>query len=183
MQTHVSDVVNTIEAEELRDAVLVGHSYGGMVITGAADRLADRLIHLIYLEAVVPHPGESWSSGHTAQTQAARRDMIAASGSSLPPDPRIVGLAGSDHAWVARCQTAKPGGVYDDPLHFDAYRVAAIRRTFIDCTSPALPTIALARERVRTEPGWEVVEIATGHNIMISAPQPLVAALLASRTG
>ena len=47
MQTHVSDVVNTIEAEELRDAVPVGHSYGGMVITGAADRLADRLIHLI----------------------------------------------------------------------------------------------------------------------------------------
>ena len=109
--------------------------------------------------------------------------MIAASGSILPPDPRIVGLAGSDHAWVARCQTAQPGGVYDDPLHFDAYRVAAIRRTFIDCTAPALPTIALARERVRTEPGWEVVEIATGHNIMINAPQSLVAALLASRTG
>ena len=91
MQTHVSDVVNTIEAEELRDAVLVGHSYGGMVITGAADRLADRLIHPICVDAVVPHPGESWSSGHTAQTQVARREMIAASGSNLaarPEDPR-----------------------------------------------------------------------------------------------
>jgi pimeloyl-ACP methyl ester carboxylesterase len=183
LQTHVSDVVNTIEAEELRDAVLVGHSYGGMVITGVADRLADRLAHLVYVDAIVPHPGESWSSGHTPQTQAARRDMIAASGCILPPDPRIFGLAGSDHAWVARRQTSQPGGVYDDPLHFDARRVGALRRTFIDCTSPALPTIALARERVRTEPGWEVVEIATGHDIMISASKALVAALFASCTG
>ncbi len=183
LQTHVSDVVNTIEAEELRDAVLVGHSYGGMVITGVADRHAHRLAHLVYVDAVVPHSAESWSSGHTPQTQAARRAMIAASGCILPPDPSIFGLAGTDHAWVARRQTAQPGGVYDDPLHFDARRVAAIRRTFIDCTSPALPTIALARERVRTEPGWEVLEIATGHDIMISASPALVAVLLASCTG
>ncbi len=183
LQTHVSDVINTIEAEELRDTVLVGHSYGGMVITGVADRLSDRLARLVYVDAVVPHSGESWSSGHTPQTQATRRDMIAAGGSILPPDPRIFGLAGSDHAWVARRQTAQPGGVYDDPLHFDSHRFAAIRRTFIDCTSPALPTIALARQRVRAEPGWTVLEIATGHDIMISAPQPLVAALLASCTG
>jgi pimeloyl-ACP methyl ester carboxylesterase len=183
LQTHVSDVINTIEAEELRDTVLVGHSYGGMVITGVADRLSDRLARLVYVDAVVPHSGESWSSGHTPQTQATRRDMIAAGGSILPPDPRIFGLAGSDHAWVARRQTAHPGGVYDAPLHFDSHRFATIRRTFIDCTSPALPTIALARQRVRAEPGWTVLEIATGHDIMISAPQPLVAALLASCTG
>ncbi|MDB5770820.1 MAG: esterase, partial [Burkholderia sp.] len=65
LQTHINDVMAVIEAEELRHAVLVGHSYAGMVITGVADQLSDasRLNRLIYLDAMVPEPGESWSSG------------------------------------------------------------------------------------------------------------------------
>ena len=68
--------------------------------------------------------------------------------------------------------------MYDTPLQFDAARVAALPRTFIDCTSPALATIAPMRERVRAEPGWSVVEIATGHDAMISAPKALLDVLL-----
>jgi pimeloyl-ACP methyl ester carboxylesterase len=182
LDTHITDVLAVIEAEELRDAVLVGHSYAGMVITGVADRLADaaRLRGLVYLDAVVPRPGECWSSGHAPETQAARRQAIAQQGSLPPPDPSIFGLTGDDHAWLARRQTPQPGGVYDDPLAFDPQRIARWTRTFIDCTAPALPTIAAARQRVRSEPGWNVVEIATGHAAMVSAPQPLLEALLAA---
>ena len=179
LDTHIADVVRVIEAEELLDAVLVGHSYAGIVITGVADRLTARLRHLVYIDAAVPKPGESWSSGHAADTQAARRKAIAESGVIPPPDPAIFGLAGADRAWVARRLTAQPGAVYDAALQFDAERVAALPRTFIDCNAPALPTIAMMRERVRAEPGWNVVEIATGHDPMISAPQALVDALLA----
>ena len=106
LDTHIADVMGVIEAEELRSAVLVGHSYAGMVITGVADRLADRpeqrLGRLVYLDAVVPRPGESWSSGHSAETRAARRESIAQLGALPPPDPAIYGLAGEDRAWVAR---------------------------------------------------------------------------------
>lgn len=177
--THADDVAAVIEAEELQGAVLVGHSYGGLVITAVADRLAARLSHLVYLDAVVPRPGECWSSTHAPETQAARRAAIAATGVIAPADPAAFGLTGDDAAWVARRQTPQPGGVYDDPLHFDAARIAALPRTFIDCTSPALPTIAVMRQRVRSEPGWRVVEIPTGHDPMVSAPDALVDALLA----
>ncbi|WP_372528949.1 alpha/beta fold hydrolase [Piscinibacter sp.] len=181
LDTHIADVSAVIEAEELRDAVLVGHSYAGMVITGVAARLAEanRLRHLVYLDAVVPLPGESWSSGHSVETRAARRQSIAEHGALLPTDPGMFGLDGADHAWVTRHQTAQPGGVYDAPLHFDPLRVARWPRSFIDCTAPALATIALMRQRVRSEPGWNIVEIATGHDAMISAPQALLDALLA----
>ncbi|URI10598.1 alpha/beta hydrolase [Aquincola tertiaricarbonis] len=179
LQTHADDVCAVIEAEELQAAVLVGHSYGGIVITAVADRLAERLSHLVYLDAVVPEPGESWSSGHTPETQAARRAAIAATGTLPPADPAAFGLQGEDAAWVARRQTPQPGGVYDDLLHFDAQRINRLPRTFIDCTSPALATIDVMRRRVRAAPGWQVVEIATGHDPMVSAPDALLAALLA----
>lgn len=179
LRTHADDVAAVIEAEELQQAILVGHSYGGMVITAVAERMPQRLARLVYLDAVVPHPGESWSSMHPEQTRLQRREAIAVTGSIPPADPALFGLTGDDAQWVARRQTPQPGGVYEDPLQFDAARIAALPRTFIDCTAPALATIAVMRERVRREPGWQVHEIATGHDAMISAPEELLRLLLA----
>ena len=59
LQTHILDVVNVLEAEDLRDTVLAGHSYGGMVITGVAERVPERLAHLVYLDAFLPQDGET----------------------------------------------------------------------------------------------------------------------------
>lgn len=174
---HVADVVATLEAEELQRAVLVGHSYGGMVITGAADRCGDRLAALVYVDAVVPRSGESWSSTHSADTQATRRAQIAEAGGLAPPDPAAFGLHGADREWVLRQQSMQPGGCYDEALHFDEARWARHRRHFIDCTDPALPTIAASRQRVRSEPGWQVETLATGHDPMISVPEPLTTLL------
>ena len=95
-----------------------------------------------------------------------------------PPDAKLFGLNQEDAAWVNRRQTPQPLGVYQDPLHFDAARLAALPRSFIDCTAPALPTIDVMRQRVRREPGWQVFELATGHDAMVSAPGPLAALLI-----
>lgn len=178
LQTHVDDVVAVIEAEELEAAVLVGHSYGGMVVTGAASRLHRRIGQLVHLDAVVPRPGEAWSSGHTPEVREARRKAIRDTGCIPPPDPAIFGLEGADREWVARRQTPQPGGVYDAPLDFDAARIAALPRTFIDCVRPALPTVAMSRERVRQDPSWRIAVLETGHDPMVSAPQALVDTLL-----
>jgi len=178
LHTHIEDVARVIEAEELDQVLLVGHSYAGMVITGVADRMAARIRRLVYLDAVVPLPGESWSSRHSEATQAERRAAIAAHGHIPAAAPSAFGLQAEDADWVARRQTPQPGGVYDSPLHFDAQRLAALPRSFIDCTAPALATIAIARQRVREQPGWDLHEIATGHDAMISAPDALLAILL-----
>jgi pimeloyl-ACP methyl ester carboxylesterase len=178
LQTHVQDVCGLIEHEELQGAVLVGHSYAGMVITGVAQQVdTERLSHLVYLDAVVPQPGEAWSSGHSPDTQTARRAVIAQSGQLAPPNPEVFGLQGDDHAWVQRRQTPQPGGCYDSVLHFDPMRVQRWPRHFIDCTLPALPTIDAARRRVRAELGWTVHELRTGHDPMVSAPQELLQVL------
>jgi pimeloyl-ACP methyl ester carboxylesterase len=182
--THVDDVFNLIACEELSDVVLVGHSYGGLPITGAADRLLARqsaiLRHLVYIDAMVPHPGESWSTHHAPELVAQRLAASAAhpQGALPPPDAALYGLTGADCDWVNRRQTPHPFGLYREPLAFDAARLAALPRTFIDCTSPAWPSIAPMRQRVRAEPGWRVREITTGHDAMVSAPGPLARLLL-----
>ena len=174
LRTHIDDIVSVVEAEELAQPILVGHSYAGMPMTGAADALAGRVRRLVYIDAVVPLPGECWSSAQPAATRDARRAVIAQTGFIPPPDPAVFGLTGADLAWVARRQTPHPGGVYDTPLDFDAQRWAALPRTFIDCTDPPLATIAAMRERVRHQPGWDLRELATGHDAMVSAPEALV---------
>lgn len=184
LATHIRDVVNAIDNEELDNIVLVGHSYGGIVITGVADHLLERgtpgLERLVYVDAVTPYPGESWSSQHAKETIDARVKAAAETGnvSIPPPDAAAFGLEGADRDWVNRRQTPQPFGVYQDPLMFDAQRVASVPRTFIDCTDPALPTIAVMRQRVRSEPGWKVVEMRTGHDPMVSRPEELAKILL-----
>ncbi len=82
LRTHIADVLGLVDAEELDGIVLVGHSYGGQVITGAADRLLARspgaVRQLIYVDAVVPQPGESWSHGHAPEVVATRSAQAAA---------------------------------------------------------------------------------------------------------
>ena len=184
LQTHVADVLGLIATEELRDIVLVGHSYGGMVITGAADRLlqadAAALRQLVYIDAMVPLPGESWGEQHSAEMVAARTAAALANDHALPPpDPAVFGLTGADRDWLMRRQVPHPFGPYREPLPFDGARWAGVPRAFIDCTRPAYPTIAPMRERVRQLPGFEVLEMRTGHCPMVSAPDLLVGYLLA----
>lgn len=185
LRTHCDDVLNLIRFEELDEVVLVGHSYAGMVITGVADLLLRQrsraLQQLIYLDAVVPHPGESWCSHQPAETVAARVKAAVFRNRTevmLPPDAKVFGLEGADHEWVTRRMTPQPFAVYQDPLSFDAERLAAIPRTFIACTSPALPTLSRIRARVQSEKSWHFLEIETGHDSMVSAPRELTDALL-----
>jgi len=185
LQTHIDDVLGLVAAEELRDIVLVGHSYGGMVITGVADALLARggvgLKHLVYVDAMVPLPGEGWGQGHPPEIVQARLAAAKAHDNALPPpDAADFGLAGADRDWVNRRSVPHPFGMYRVPLAFDGERWARVPRTFIDCNRPAYVTIDAMRRRVREQPGWRVVEIATGHCPMVSAPEALVAHLLAS---
>lgn len=184
LATHVSDVVALVQTEELSGIVLVGHSYGGMVATGAADKLLDldpqAVQQLVYIDAIVPLPGEGWGDTHSAEVVAARTATAKANHHALPPpDPADFGIIGADCEWLQRRQVPHPFGPYRDPLHFNAERWARLPRTFIDCVQPAYPTIAAMRARVRAMPGFGVVEMQTGHFPMVTQPQQLVQHLLA----
>lgn len=188
LETHIADVIGAIEAEEMTDVVLAVHSYAGMIGTAVADRMPGRLAHLVYVDAVVPESGESWSSTHASATRESRLAAAAASTSYSfpPPDPSVFGLQGEDHEWVKRRQTPHPGHTYQAPLDFDPGRVALVPRTFINCTDPPLATIDVIRARVTDPKFWDgawlagsrVVTLATGHDPMISASVALTQCLL-----
>lgn len=187
LETHIADVIQAIEAEEMTNVILAVHSYSGMLGTAVADRMAERLAHLVYVDAVVPKPGESWSSTHASVTREARLAAAVTSPdySFPPPDPSVFGLGGADHEWVKRRQTPHPGHTYQAVLDFDPVRVAKVPRTFINCTRPPLATIDVIRTRVIDPKFWDgawiagsrVVELATGHDPMISAPRALTQCL------
>jgi pimeloyl-ACP methyl ester carboxylesterase len=190
LETHISDVLQAIEAEELQDVVLAVHSYAGMIGTAIADRQPARLKHLVYVDAVVPRPGESWSGTHSSAVREGRLAAAAASPdySFPPPDPAVFGLAGDDLEWVRRRQTPHPGHTYQAPLDFDARRVASVPRTFVSCVRPTLGTIDAIRLRLRDPRYWDgawdsgggvrSVELQTGHDPMITAPDELTRILL-----
>lgn len=192
LETHIADVMNTLVAEELQEAVLAVHSYAGMLGTAVADRMPGRLRHLVYVDAVLPNPGESWSSSQPVATREARLAAAQASPDYAfpPPDPAVYGLQGDDHAWVARRQTPHPGHTYQAVLQFDPRRVAGVPRTFVDCVEPALPTIDASRKRVADPAFWDGawaqgggarrVELRTGHDPMITAVHELVEILISS---
>ncbi|TFZ06982.1 alpha/beta hydrolase [Ramlibacter henchirensis] len=190
LETHIEDVRAAIEVEEMDQVVLAVHSYAGMIGTAIADRFGARLRHLVYVDAVVPRPGESWGSTHSRAVREARLASAEASEDyALPaPDPNNYGLKGADYEWVKRRLTAHPGHCYDAPLDFDPSRVAAVPRTFVSCIQPPLPTIDAIRPRV-TDPklwggewhrggGAQVVELPTGHDPMVTLPAELTQILL-----
>jgi len=188
LSTHIQDVVSTIETEELEEVVLAVHSYAGMVGTGVADLIGERLRHLVYVDAMVPKPGETWGATHTRAVREGR--LLAAQASPNysfpPPGPELFGLSGDDAQWVARRQTPHPGHPYTDVLNFSPERVAAIARTYIRCTQPTLATMDAIWPRVKDPmfwdghwlPGSRAIEMATGHDPMVSAPQELTQILI-----
>ena len=193
LDTHIADVLAMIEAEELTDIVLVGHSYGGVVITGVADRLLAAqktnasialitratVARMVFVDAVLPLPGESWSSTQSPDTVKARVESAKAhpqQGIAVPPASGF-GLSGADADWVNRRQTPQPLGCYLQPLQFDLNAVRQLPRHYIDCNSPASPGIAPSRIRVRDSQfwggGWQLTELATGHDAMVTEPERL----------
>ena len=182
LETHIADVLGALDTEELTDCILVVHSYAGMLGTAVADRRPGRLRHLVYVDAVLPAPGETWGSAHSAETRAQRIAGAEANAQyAFPPPPtEAFGLTGALADWVARRNTPHPGHTYTQALQFDPVRVAAVPRTFISCTAPRLATIDASRQRIANPGFWggawakgggvRVVEIATGHDPMLTEP-------------
>jgi pimeloyl-ACP methyl ester carboxylesterase len=181
MSTHIEDVVGLLEAEELGEVVLVGHSYGGIVITGVAARAKARLRQLVYLDSAIVADGESWSDVLPPEAVAARRKAGQASGEvSLPvPDAAVFGLSdAADIAWVQRRMTAQPFGGFDQKMHWGGPIGNGVPKVYIDCTDPVYAGLNPVKERYRGKPGWPFIELKTGHDAMVSAPEETARLLL-----
>jgi len=181
LTTHIQDVVALLEVEELENVVLCGHSYGGIVITGVAARAKARLKQLVYVDSAILAEGESLSDVLPPEAVAARRKAAEASGGvSIPvPKAEFFGIEDpGDRAWVDRRMTPQPFGSFDQKMHWGGPIGNGVPKLYVDCIQPAFPGLAAVKNRYRGQPGWEFVEIRTGHDAMVSAPEELARILL-----
>ena len=150
---HIAQVSAVIAENDLEGIILVGHSYGGMVITGVADRMAERLSRLVYLDAALPDPGQSLY------------------------DILEEGLAGAPGA---RPVLPEPSAPYVEKLAFDPARLRALPKTYILCTKSEFAAVTrLAREKIlAAKEGWEYREIESSHVPMADRPEELYRLLL-----
>ena len=191
LTTHIQDVVNVLEYEDLDAVVLVGHSYGGMVITGVADQLPGRLAHLVYLDAFVPDDRQALVDLIPPEGRHSFEARVRAEGdgwhlpSRLPvpwevavrEDYRVTDEA--DVRWMVARLGPQPFKTMTEPVRRINPAAAALPRTYVRCTQYASPAFDRFAESAR-QPGsrWRCRELATSHDAMVTMPRELADLLL-----
>jgi pimeloyl-ACP methyl ester carboxylesterase len=183
LETHITDVVNVLHYDDLREVILVGHSYGGMVITGIADRAADRIGKLVYLDAANPVNNQSLVDVSGPVIEAVRPYGRVVDGVELVlfPDPEIVKLYGvtdpDDIVWMTERLTPHPWVCFEQKLRLtNEDALWKIPQYHIVCTSTLATRDRELMENARAD--GRLWGIDTGHDLMITEPQFVADALV-----
>ena len=173
LETHIQDVVNVLHYEDLRDVILVGHSYGGNVITGVADRCPERLRQLVYLDAATPTDGTS-SADATGRREELERRLREGEWTTPPADVPPDQPAEITE-WAKPRRVGHPIKTQLQPLKLTRGETT-LPRAYVYCTvgKEAGSHQAQRAERVKNDPRWTYVELNTGHNLHYTAPDDTV---------
>ncbi len=181
LDTFVQDVVNLIRWEDLSNLILVGHSFGGNAISGAADQVPGAIRHLVYLDALVLQNGQSPFSVVPQEVADHRRKlaMDSSEGLSMPvPDASAFGVKDpADRDWLHAKLTPHPLSVYEDTLKLSAEPGNGLPATYIAVTPHYQPTTS-SRDYAKTRKDWNFVEMQAGHDAMVTSPEALAKILL-----
>ncbi len=182
LDTHIKDIVNAVEWEGLRDFVLVGHSYGGMIIGGVADELGERIKAIVYLDALIPRNGVSVLD----YNPAARREEIQKSAESfngwqIPAySAKFYGVADTaKQKWVdGKCVPHPLKSMSDKSSLSEDPHKGISTRVYLLCTNPPLPYMRQFFEWAQAQDDWICGEMNTGHDLMVTEPKKLSEFLL-----
>jgi pimeloyl-ACP methyl ester carboxylesterase len=181
LSTHITDVLNVFHYEKLNDVVLAGHSYGGMVITGVGDRIAERIRALVYLDAFLPEDGQSlFDINVPANTQRFMQNAGTIGGLAVPPPPAaFFNVNAADAPRVDELATPFPIGCFVEKLKLTGKHKAIEKHVYVHST--VLPRESPFRpfyERVKDDPAWSAHTLACGHDAMLDMPDDVTAILL-----
>lgn len=181
LETHVLDVVNLVLWEDLRDIVLVGHSYAGWVASGAVERIEDRVAAIAFVDAFLPDDGQR---GYDLLNDAQRASFEDARtrGDAGRPGPTSAGLriqSPADAAWVDARITPHPLGVSLDPIRLTGARERIGRKLYVRTPLFPQPVFDAALARCAADPGWRTATMGDcGHDPMIDQPDALCSLLI-----
>lgn len=174
LSTHVHDVVRLIDAEDLCDVILVGHSYSGMVVAGVVERRPERIRTRVHLDAFLPRSGEAAINLLPQRIAHHYRESVSGPGFGWLIPPRsleVLGVTdGDDLAWLAPRLTPQPWATYTEAVTLST-RAPDVPGVYVECTS-WMRVFTPQAQRAR-ELGWPVHELETGHEAMVTAPEPL----------
>ena len=173
LDTHIQDVFGVLKFEDLRDVVLLGHSYGGMVATGVADRARERIARLVYLDAFVPEDGQALIDLLPARARQHQLDSVKdGDGWRVQPNPIPPDTAPEDAAWITKFRMPQSARCFAQPVRLRA--PLTLPRSYILCTRGAeqRPFGQFAARAKRD--GWPVYELDASHSPNVTAPGALV---------
>lgn len=167
LDTHVTDVINMVEAYGLNDFVLAGHSYGGMIITEVANRLGKAVRAMVYVDAFLPRDGEAlWDIADDPSRKHyidAQRDM-----------PGLVAPFPGSPSYLTR----HPLLTLTQPVKMTGAEGAVSKHTYIYATKGAPTVFTKFHDRVKSDPAWKSYSVDTGHGVMVEKPEETAAILL-----
>ena len=171
LDTHITDVVNTILWEDLSDVVLVGHSYGGMVVTGVADRISDRISALVYLDALVPEDGDTLFSLRPEFMDPFVARVAKSGGLMVAPFPASAYDTSlpEDWAWIDEKATPHPFACFVQAIRLSGHSKAVAKRVYIYAAGGICDGMY---DRFRADAGARVISVGSScHSIMIDSPE------------
>lgn len=176
LDTHINDIVNLIQWEELSNVILCGHSYGGGVVGGVVDRVPDRIGALVYLDAFVLNDGQCVHDTLPAAQRELQLELARSVGDGwrVPPIPaEVFNVNLADRAWVDRQCTMQPLATFQQPLKRSGGSVGPANTTFILATGFGDSPFRPFHDRARAA-GWKTLTIDCGHDVMLDRPDELV---------
>lgn len=171
LETHIEDVANVVRFERLTDVILCGHSYAGMVITGVADRLPDRIARLIYFDAFVPQDGDSWWDLAGDRYRQIALDRSKADGFGVAPPTHL----------DLRC-TPHPLATFRQAIRLTGRWREVREKIFVYASGWAETPFTNTYEALKADPTWTVISLPTRHDIVRDAPQDFVSIVLGSKS-
>ncbi|MDI1347192.1 MAG: alpha/beta hydrolase [Pseudolabrys sp.] len=170
---HIKDVVNLIHYERLSGIVLVGHSYGGCVVSGVAEVVPDKIASIVFLDAFIPDDGDATVD----LVQPAVKDIIlaaAARGETIVPvrNAAAFNVNENDRPWVDSLAGPQPIGTMTEKLKLTGAREKIARKTYIRASGYPNVSFEAAHARAKAE-GWRTYEVPCGHDVMIDMPERL----------
>ena len=171
LATHIKDIVHVFEYENLNDVILCGHSYGGMVISGVASAIGERIRSLFFLDAFLPKDGQSLFDLVGPEQAAQFTSLSKAFDGKLPPIPAAAfGVNAKDAAWVDKTCVPQSLVTFTDGVKLTDKYAAVKKRTYLLANGYEMHVFDQFYERVKNDPAWKVRTVECGHDVMLDDP-------------
>jgi pimeloyl-ACP methyl ester carboxylesterase len=180
LTTHITDIVNVLQWEDLSNVVLVAHSYGGIIASGVAERAHDRISSIVFLDAFMPENGETLLEKSSPAFVDAIKGAIERGDAGIKAPPAAAfGVEEKDRKWVDSKTTPQPVGTYTEKAVYTGGRDKIAGKTFIRAKGYKSVTFDANLAKVKAA-GWKTHELEVGHDVMVIIPEQLTEILLSA---